>query len=130
MKRATLALFCAGIFAGMVSLSACAAERTSVQPSVARQAPQTQASQTQAPQKQAPQTTAQNLSAVNSTSTTANQVGKTGKAAGIDTAMAASAGGITATVLAVGVAALVVGVAVSDTGGGDDPAPPVTVQAE
>ena len=51
---------------------------------------------------------------------------ETGKAAGIDTAFAASAGGITATVLAVGAAAVVIGVALSDSGGGDDPAPPVT----
>ncbi|MGF1737279.1 hypothetical protein [Photobacterium satsumensis] len=54
---------------------------------------------------------------------------ETGKAAGIDTAFAASAGGITATVLAVGAAAVVIGVALSDSGGGDDPAPPATVQA-
>lgn len=117
MKRTTLALFCAGLFAGMTSLSACAANSPTTQSSVARQT-------------SAPQTTVQNSSASNSTSTGANQAGNTGKAAGIDTAMAASAGGITATVLAVGVAALVVGVAVSDTGGGDDPAPPVTAQAE
>ena len=75
---------------------------------------------------------ATNSSAVSTVQTAKASVeaGDKGKAAGIDTAMAASAGGLTATVLAVGVAAVVVGVALSDTGGGDDPAPPVTVDAE
>ena len=77
----------------------------------------------------AAESTAQSASSVQTAQATAEATEK-GKAAGIDTAMAASAGGLTATVLAVGVAAVVVGVALSDTGGGDDPAPPVTVQAE
>lgn len=105
MKNTMVALICAGLFSGMMSLSAYAADNP--QSTVTRQA------------------TAQSSPAANVTATK-----QAGKAAGIDTAMAASAGGITATVLAVGVAALVVGVAVSDTGGGDDPAPPVTAQAE
>lgn len=112
MKRTMLALFCAGLLSGMMSLSANAANNPAAQSTVTRQA------------------TVQRSPAADATSPAANQAGQTGKAAGIDTAMAASAGGITATVLAVGVAALVVGVAVSDTGGGDDPAPPVTAQAE
>lgn len=65
-------------------------------------------------------------STANAANTTTEAAASKGTAAGIDTAFAASAGGITATVVAVGVAAIVIGVAVSDSGGGDDPAPPVT----
>ncbi|MGB7995349.1 MAG: hypothetical protein WCF45_04425 [Photobacterium halotolerans] len=63
------------------------------------------------------------------TSAATTSTSSKGSAAGITTASAASAGGLTATVVAVGVAAVVIGVALSDTGGGDDnPAPPVTNQ--
>ncbi|MCW8328259.1 hypothetical protein MD588_05500 [Photobacterium sp. SDRW27] len=112
MNKTTIALFCAG----MMSMSACAADGAAVQSG-------TRTSTN-------PPVNSQSTSSVHTASHAAEEASKKGTAAGIDTAMAASAGGLTATVLAVGVAAIVIGVAVSDTGGGDDPAPPVTVQAE
>ncbi|MGF1730528.1 hypothetical protein [Photobacterium kasasachensis] len=106
MNKSIIALFCAG----MMSMSAYAAD---------------------SPGTQSASRTATNISTATSVNTASQATSEVkGTAAGIDTALAASAGGLTATVLAVGVAAIVIGVAVSDTGGGDDPAPPVTVQAE
>jgi len=102
MNKITIALLCAG----MMSMSACAADSSAVQSG---------------------STTPTNVQSTSSVNTASQVADKTGTAAGIDTAMAASAGGLTATVLAVGVAAVVIGVALSDSGGGDDPAPPVTV---
>ncbi len=110
MKFSLAAIF----ISGFISLSAFAAENAS-NTSQVRQAP------TSTPTASQPGTTQQQAQA---SVEAANQ--ETGKAAGIDTAFAASAGGITATVLAVGAAAVVIGVALSDSGGGDDPAPPVT----
>ncbi|KHT61607.1 hypothetical protein RJ45_22115 [Photobacterium gaetbulicola] len=92
------------VLSGLISFSAFAADSTSTN---------TSASQPTASSQQ-----------VSASAKVGSQ--ETGKAAGIDTAFAASAGGITATVLAVGAAAVVIGVALSDSGGGDDPAPPVT----
>ncbi|WP_255526961.1 hypothetical protein [Photobacterium sp. BZF1] len=103
------------LISGFISLSAFAADNASNSSQV-MQAP-TSTPTTSSSATQQAQASAQ----------TATQ--ETGKAAGIDTAFAASAGGITATVLAVGAAAVVIGVALSDSGGGDDPAPPATVQA-
>ncbi|MGR5066492.1 hypothetical protein [Photobacterium sp. DNB22_13_2] len=113
MKFSLAAIF----ISGFISLSVFAADNASTNTQV-RQAP---TSQPATPQSNASQQQAK------ASVEAASQ--ETGKAAGIDTAFAASAGGITATVLAVGAAAVVIGVALSDSGGGDDPAPPVTVQA-
>jgi len=110
MNKLTIALFCAG----MISMSACAADSS--------------VTQSATPSATRASTNTSTATSVNAASQATAEA--TGTAAGIDTALAASAGGLTATVLAVGVAAIVIGVAVSDTGGGDDPAPPVTVQAE
>lgn len=92
------------VLSGLISLTAFAADSTSTNTSASK--PTASSQQANASMKAGSQ--------------------ETGKAAGIDTAFAASAGGITATVLAVGAAAVVIGVALSDSGGGDDPAPPVT----
>ncbi|MBY5947442.1 hypothetical protein KUW02_19440 [Photobacterium rosenbergii] len=100
------------LISGFISLSAFAADNAS-STSQASQAPTSTPTTSQSATQQA-QASAQAATP------------ETGKAAGIDTAFAASAGGITATVLAVGAAAVVIGVALSDSGGGDDPAPPVT----
>ncbi|KKD01455.1 hypothetical protein KY46_01095 [Photobacterium halotolerans] len=101
------------IVAGMmVSMGANAAETATEVPAVPR------ATST-------PVTTPASATTSSASTTSASK----GSAAGITTASAASAGGLTATVVAVGVAAVVIGVALSDTGGGDDnPAPPVTNQ--
>ncbi|UIP27194.1 hypothetical protein [Photobacterium sp. TLY01] len=96
----------------MVSMGASAAETATEVPAVPR------ATST-------PVTTPASATTSSASTTSASK----GSAAGITTASAASAGGLTATVVAVGVAAVVIGVALSDTGGGDDnPAPPVTNQ--
>ena len=111
MMKFSLAAF---LISGLISFSSFAADSTSTSSQV-RQAP------TSTPTASQPSASQQQVQA--SVETAAQE---TGKAAGIDTAFAASAGGITATVLAVGAAAVVIGVALSDSGGGDDPAPPVT----
>lgn len=115
-RKPVIALMAAGIMvAGMtMSLGVSAAETVTDVPAVPRAT-------------SAPVTTPS--SATTSSATTSTATASKGSAAGITTASAASAGGLTATVVAVGVAAVVIGVALSDTGGGDDnPAPPVTNQ--
>ena len=101
------------LLAGMLSSTVFAAENQATQPSPSSSTSTSGSSAT---------------SASDAATTAASS--STGTAAGVDTALAASAGGLTATVLAVGVAAVVIGVAVSDSGGGDDPAPPVTAAVE
>ena len=111
MMKFSLAAF---LISGFISFSSFAADSASTSSQV-RQAPTSTPTASQA---------STNQQQAQASVEAAKQ--ETGKAAGIDTAFAASAGGITATVLAVGAAAVVIGVALSDSGGGDDPAPPVT----
>lgn len=123
MKCSIIAMIASGI----LSLSALAADvspGTSTYGSASATPPRT------APPAPTSASTASNSATSSQSATSQSAASSSGKAAGIDTALAASAGGITATVLAVGAAAVVIGVALSDSGGGDDPAPPVTVQAE